>query len=326
MALKLCLADAHEIMYESGRQHYQVDSAGTQELHYVYDYKDLNGWYKEILMPNIRIGYGNHNLSRPTTLLFEFDNESVEMHFTLGGNSQTFVDASHLNFSTKGNTHFIFYCDRIKGEMNFNAMHNYLFEINISPSYFEHYLPEDQISELFKDLIREKTKGFMGKWGYPVTPKMLLTIHEIINCSWKNKYRILFLESKILELLLLQLEQINQFAENDDYPKTPPLTIEKMYHAKDIIMQKLDAPLHISDLAKAVNTNECTLKKEFRNVFGTTIFGYIRDINMERAKIMLLDQNLPVGHVANEIGYKYPQHFSTAFKRKFGISPSKLRN
>ncbi|MEM0931419.1 MAG: AraC family transcriptional regulator [Bacteroidota bacterium] len=326
MALKLHLADAHEIMYESGQQHYQVDKAGTQELHYVYNYKDLDGWYKEILMQNIRIGYGNHNLSKPTTLLFEFDKESVEMHFTLGGKSQTLVDASHLDFSMGANTHFIFYCDSIKGEMHFNAMHNYLFEINITPSFFAQYLPQDQISELFKSLIQQRNKGFLGKWGYPVTPKMLILIQEIMNCSWKDKYRILFLESKVLELLLLQLEQINQFAQITTDIKTPKSIVEKMYHAKEVIMQKLDAPLGISDLAKAVNTNECTLKREFKNVFGTTIFAYIRDINMERAKNMLLEENLSIAHIAGEVGYKYPQHFATAFKRKYGVSPSELKN
>ncbi|MEM8507653.1 MAG: AraC family transcriptional regulator [Bacteroidota bacterium] len=326
MALKLRVADAQEIMYESGQQHYQVDSAGTQELHYVYNYKDLKGWYKEIILPNIRIGYGNHNFSRPTALLFEFNKDSVEMHFTLGGNSKTLVDASHLDFSMQDNTHSIFYCDRIKGEMHFNTMHNYLFEINITPSFFAQYLPQDKISELFKNLILDRTTGFLGNWGYPVTPKMLIIIQEIIKCSWKDKYRILFLESKILELLLLQLDQINTFSQTSTNSKTPPSIVEKMYHAKDIILQKLNAPLRISDLAKAVNTNECTLKKEFKNVFGTTVFGYIREINMERAKIMLLDQNLSVAHVADEVGYKYPQHFATAFKKKFGVSPSDLKN
>jgi AraC-like DNA-binding protein len=30
------------------------------------------------------------------------------------------------------------------------------------------------------------------------------------------------------------------------------------------------------------------------------------------------------GEISDKIGYKNPQHFSTAFKKKFGISPSAL--
>ena len=50
----------------------------------------------------------------------------------------------------------------------------------------------------------------------------------------------------------------------------------------------------------------------------------IRDSKMEEAKNMLLNLNLPVKEVSDMVGYKNPQHFSTAFKRKFGVSPSVL--
>ena len=56
-------------------------------------------------------------------------------------------------------------------------------------------------------------------------------------------------------------------------------------------------------------------------LFKTTDFAYIRMLKMEHA-IQLLRQNMPAANVAYELGYEYPQHFSTAFKSYAGAYPS----
>jgi AraC-like DNA-binding protein len=43
---------------------------------------------------------------------------------------------------------------------------------------------------------------------------------------------------------------------------------------------------------------------------------------MEYAKQLLSEQSLTVSEVSERIGYKNQRHFSTAFKKKYGFSPS----
>ncbi|PKV49231.1 AraC-like DNA-binding protein [Aquimarina sp. MAR_2010_214] len=325
MGLKLCLEDVQDIMFESGKHQYDIDVAGTHELNISYNYKNFRGWYKEIVLDNFKIGYGSSTLSQKTTLFFEFNEETVEMHFTLQGSSSTSIEALPTDFSIGNNTHNIFYCNDIKGKMEWNSKDFYIFEINLQPKFFEQYLPDDGLFDTFKKIIQNKEIGFLSPHNHPITPPMLIIIYEIINCSWKNKYRQLFLEAKVLELLLLQLEQIRLCDVCLVNINTSKTIIDKMYYAKEIVLAKLNNPMCLSDLARVVSTNECTLKKEFKNVFGTTVFGYIRDTKMEQAKKMLLNQKLSVNEVSDRIGYKNPQHFSTAFKRKFGVSPSRIK-
>jgi AraC-like DNA-binding protein len=324
MALKLHLKDIQNIILESGKHQYFIDNAGIKELDISFDYKDVKGWYKEIILDNFKIGYGSSKISEKTTLFFEFDEETVEMHFTLQGNSSTSIDALSKDFSIGSNTHNIFYCNYIKGKIDWNSKDMYIFEINLQPTFFEQYLPDEGLFEAFKKIIQNKEIGFLSPHNHPITPPMLTIIDEIINCSWKNKYRQLFLEAKALELLLLQLEQIRLCDVCDVNANTSQTVIDKMYHAKEIILSKLNAPMCLYDLARVVNTNECTLKKEFKNVFGTTVFGYIKDLKMEEAKNMLLHQEFTIREISDKIGYKNPQHFSTAFKRKFGVPPSEF--
>lgn len=77
-------------------------------------------------------------------------------------------------------------------------------------------------------------------------------------------------------------------------------------------------------LSNEIQSNECSLKKTFKSTFNTTIFSYIKEQKMLKAKQLLLDSNTTINEVADFIGYKNPQHFTTAFKRHFGYVPSKL--
>ena len=321
MGLKLHLNDMDNIVYESGKTEYKVDNVGIQDIDIEFNYKSASGLFKEIILPNYTISYGNSYFSEKTTLLFQFDKETVEMHFAIQGASLTSINKMKDEYTIESNTHNIFYCNNIKGEVAYAKQLN-IFEINLQPSFFEQYLPNDDIFKNFKKVIKNKELGYLNDCNYPITPKMHLVIQEIINCSWVNEYRQLFLDSKVLELLLLQMHQINTFSFSTLNRKTSSTIIDKMHDVKDIILEKIDNTMSLSDLAREVNTNKATLKKEFKNVFGTTVFGYIKGLKMEEAKKMLLEQNLSVSEVSDRIGYKNPQHFSTAFKRKFGVSPS----
>ena len=63
----------------------------------------------------------------------------------------------------------------------------------------------------------------------------------------------------------------------------------------------------------------------FKKVFGTSIFEFIGELRMDHAMELLRDHGLLVTEVARTVGYKNPNHFSCAFKRKYGISPSDLK-
>ncbi|MEL6535368.1 MAG: AraC family transcriptional regulator, partial [Bacteroidota bacterium] len=67
------------------------------------------------------------------------------------------------------------------------------------------------------------------------------------------------------------------------------------------------------------------LKKGFKTLFGNTVFGYWHVQKMDYARNLLLDDAITVADVAEQVGYKNPQHFSTAFKRHYGVSPGKVK-
>lgn len=66
--------------------------------------------------------------------------------------------------------------------------------------------------------------------------------------------------------------------------------------------------------------NPRKLKEGFRQVFDTTVFGYLHQYRMQIAQ-NLLQQKQKVAVVAATVGYASPTSFSAAFQRQFGVKP-----
>jgi AraC-like DNA-binding protein len=135
----------------------------------------------------------------------------------------------------------------------------------------------------------------------------------------------LYLDAKILEVLSLIVCKTSQkncsactcYSAKDN---------DKLFHVKAIIEQRYQDPPSLHQLALMVGTNVCKLKTGFKALFGTTVFEYLFDYRMELACKQLLDTDRSIQEIADSIGYEYHSHFSTAFKRKFGLSPLEYRN
>lgn len=260
MKLNLNIDDLEKIVLEFGSFHHINDGQFIKENNFEFDYSAVKGSYKEIILEDIRIGYGNSSLASSTSLEFEFSGETVEMHFTLNGTSLTNINGNVKDFLTSKNEHNLFYCKDIKGQLLWNSRSMYIFEVNIKPLFFETLLPDYKLFNQFKKQIINGQTGYLNKFNYPIRPPMLHVIHEIIHCKRKGLYKKMFLEAKVIELLILQLEQIQEYSPHDTC-KISKVEIDKMYYAKDLILQHLKNPLSLNQLAKELNTNEFTLKK-----------------------------------------------------------------
>jgi AraC-like DNA-binding protein len=135
----------------------------------------------------------------------------------------------------------------------------------------------------------------------------------------------MYLDAKILEILSLFLcsGQKDCSACTSCYS---PKDNDMLFHAKEIIEQEYAKPPSLHDLALMIGTNECKLKNGFKTLFSTTVFGYLFDYRMKLACQYLQDTSKTIQEIAELTGYEYHSHFSTAFKRKFSVSPQVYRS
>lgn len=133
-----------------------------------------------------------------------------------------------------------------------------------------------------------------------------------------------YIQLKLAELFVLFLERAGRFDSKQELALLRPDELERIRKVRDILHDHPAEPYSLVGLAHAVGTNETSLKNNFKAVYGTTVFGYLTACRMERAKALLVNENLKVASVAQEVGYKYASHFSAAFRKYFGYLPTKV--
>lgn len=150
------------------------------------------------------------------------------------------------------------------------------------------------------------------------------TLQHILHCPYQGLTRRLFLESKVLELIAFLLEQtaVDSLRSTQKSVTLNTDDIDCIYQAKEILLRQLDQPPSLIELARQVGLNDCSLKRGFRQVFGTTVFGYLHHYRMERARELLASGQMTVQDVAQTVGYISRSNFAIAFRKKFGMNPS----
>ena len=198
--------------------------------------------------------------------------------------------------------------------------------INITIDHFKRFLAADNpMFETFYSSLKENNSVLLNERSINITPPVRALLYDIFLFEDKNYFKTLHLKSKFIELLMLQFREYENGGQLTPLTEITDGSLVKMYEVKDIIDSNLAKPCTLVDLAQQVGTNECYLKKHFKQAFGTTVYSYLHTQRMELSKDILLNENKKIGEVAKIAGYKHASHFSTAFKKYFGYLPNQIK-
>jgi DNA-binding response OmpR family regulator len=95
--------------------------------------------------------------------------------------------------------------------------------------------------------------------------------------------------------------------------------------ARKLLRERLDHTPELMALAQALNTNARRLNQAFRRCAGTTVFDFLREERMREARRLLCETSLDIQAISQAVGYGNRGNFSTAFRERFGMPPTALR-
>lgn len=101
--------------------------------------------------------------------------------------------------------------------------------------------------------------------------------------------------------------------------------IHRAEAVKSIIAAAPEKNISLRALARAVESSPFHLCHGFRRSAGMSITAYRHSIRLRRSLDRLRDRNADLTAVALDQGYSSHSHFTLAFRRHFGITPSQYR-
>ena len=107
--------------------------------------------------------------------------------------------------------------------------------------------------------------------------------------------------------------------------------VKKMKGNDEVFMERLMAVInkHFDDsdldsdlLANEVSISRSHLQRKIKEITGLSTAEFIRNLRLEQAARLLEEQKLNVSQVAYAVGFINMPHFTTVFKKHFGVTPT----
>ncbi|HEX6889573.1 MAG TPA: AraC family transcriptional regulator [Chryseolinea sp.] len=248
------------------------------------------------------------------------EQKSIMSSFVIAGEADSTFDFGSKHANIQNSRHGFQYSPGYKAEHRIVSDHFHALSLDITPHFFQSLMTssDGDMNELFSHFAQ----GGSSRSVLMAQPRMLEIIAHIIKCPFKGITRYLFIESKVLELLALQFDQLH--SNHPLKPATSRADVEKLSEVRDYIEYNYLQPLSLATLCRTFSLNEFKLKKGYKQLFHTTVFGHINSLRMEKARQLLSQQRMTISEIADSIGYKNIGSFSAEYKKRFGYAPSKF--
>lgn len=283
---------------------------------------------RDMFLPNFSVRTFQGVMPRDT-VFFDHQGRGVDMVGScifFKGKFKTYVsgesggivsDDRTQNFKFDPNNEFRHLC-RAETEVNF-------VHISFMPDFFLQLLPDNEHwAEDLKHKI-ERRERVVGENFAGISLAQEQALANIFNTPLTGKLGYMLIETSLIQVILLQMYALFQGKNTLGNTTLGKRDIDIAHELKDHLSQSFLEDHSLGGLAQHFGTNTNKLMNVFKKVFGKSIFEFITDQRMDHARKLLTEEGLLVTEVARTIGYKNPNHFSTAFKKKFGMNPSVLR-
>lgn len=274
----------------------------------------------------IQIIHTDWHYKHRSDLAWKADLEIVQLHFNLRGKMLMSSEQYEKPIIFGHNQHNILYSNGNAGTAANENLYASQFIIQFTKDNFLK-LTENANDALkrFSEKVLSGKPVLFSEYPLPIDIPMQQAIDAVLNCKYQQGLKQMFLLSKAIEILVLQAEAFNTALPRKPRVARTDYDKEQILYAREYLVQHIETPPSLSELARIAGLNEYKLKRGFREQFKTTVFGYLAEKRLELARDYLSDHNKSVTEIADSLGYSSIQHFSYAFKRKFGRPPREAR-
>lgn len=278
----------------------------------------------EQAVPGFTILHKSYFIRQATSMYEESDNAAFYICFPINRPLRFQLQGLPKQRIAEGQFN-IFYANPVHNQYWFEKGKYLIGELHCTPAMLDAlkgYFP------LVGDFLRKARLGFSCQLGLAaghITPQMLQLWCQLRDCPYTGYTREVYLESIASQLLLLAVTRLSLIRTPANEVKLQPYEVTRLREAWEHMLQHLDQPGTVMELSQVVGLNDFKLKRGFKQLYGITLFEFLLEARMEKAKRLLRETDMTVHAVAISVGYKNISSFTVAFKKKYGVLPSEAQ-
>ena len=154
-----------------------------------------------------------------------------------------------------------------------------------------------------------------------------LTLFSIYSLSYTMRpedLRAGYFKLKVMELFLF-LGSPEITAQGEDRLYVDRSQAEQIKSVRQYLIDHLDRRITLQTLSQTFSFPLTSMKKCFKEVYGTTINAYLQAYRMHTAAGLLRETRLDVTEIAGKVGYQNASKFSEVFRQHTGHTPTEYR-
>lgn len=173
-----------------------------------------------------------------------------------------------------------------------------------------------RISGLLKNSIYDITAELMR--AFPqfeifIVPSIYDGFDDIKNQNLTSLYKIFMDKVKYMSHLITTLRLDHQ----------DKGIVKQVCHS---VLKNIENNTTLSMVADQMYMNKTYISEIFKQKMAISFTEYVTLVRMERAKVLLLAEDLKTYEIAEKLGYKDVEYFSKVFKKVVGSTPTEYRN
>lgn len=298
------------------------------EREYSFTYQGVTGVMRETVLEGVVIEQRSVSIQNDLLIEVKHNMPLFKMQFELSGHSiyHKHTTQGSLDVEILQGQHNLFYFPEVNGLLTYpGPLQRSTLEIYFTVEYVSKIFGGDlQVLGILANAITNEQAMLMSSKSLSINPELKKVIHDIVNCPFSGSMRKAYLGAKVAELLIMQLQVFDMNPKAIE-SKVHACDVEKYYLVKECIEHNLAEPYSVEALSLLAGMSATKLKSGFKKIFHLTMAEYLVNTRMAYARDQLKFSDKSISAIAAEVGFKNPQHFTTAFKRKFGYTPSEER-
>ena len=189
--------------------------------------------------------------------------------------------------------------------------------IEVDADYLGSLFDVPERSPVLQSLLQNTQPLLFEQVVYPFLQKI---VDDLLTVPVNETFQLFFLRVKAEELICRLLMELDKREEKQLYPLAPS-DIEIVYKVREKILEYLDTPPMINELAAYAAMSPTKLKRVFRQIFGDSIFSYYQAYRMLEAARLLKEKKISVTEAGYRLGFTNLSHFSRVFTEHIGMKP-----